>query len=539
MPAKFTNHIREFVANSFIASIDSGKLTEWTTNTSYTIGQKVSANGNIYVCNKTGQSGAIMPSHISDQADDGSTGWIYVESLRTDKLFEGNLYLGIGRQSEWTDPLNPSDVHAIDSEEADVVNSLITLKKIGPNDTKACVAKNLWTSGTVYSQYDDGKEFDEYVSPFYVITDDLRIYKCLDNNSGAQSTSKPSAVQTSPFRLSMDGYVWKFMGVVDSADASIFMTDDFAPVNIVKSANENAEQWAVQNDAKDHTNSVSGWVIQRAVGAFDATPSVTVQGVGSNGAAAAFVNANVLRQVYVSNPGKDYVKASTFAIVKNGSPAGSGAVASLTINPTSGAITGVNLTNNGTGYSSGAVAVAVGTAKTGQTITPAVFTVNVDSGTGAVESINITSAGANYASAQLFIIPGTAGAVATPIMAPVNGHGSNIIKELGASTVMVSMKLTNSASDAGYMLVDAGSDFHQVCIVTDVIDKLTNTYASGNMLLGPLHPDYASTNNENISLVSYKAKAKVGTGTVLYINNIKKVVRNTDQEEDIKVAITL
>lgn len=538
MPAKFTNHIREFIASSLISNISSGRLVEWAANTSYNVGQRVSANGNIYVCYQSGTSGTVLPSHISDKAVDGSTGWVYVETQRIDKLFEGNMYLAIGKTSEWADPLVPDGILAIDSEETSVINNMITLKKINPNDAKACVTKNLWTTGAVYSQYDDEKEVDAYVQPFYVITDDLRVYKCLDNNGGVQSTSKPAAVQTNPFRMSSDGYIWKFIGTINASNANLFMTDEFAPVNVVKSAIEDPEQWAVQNDAADHTNSISAWVVRNKIGAFDQTPNVVVIGAGTNSTAAANVTANDLTQVYVNNPGKDYVKASTHAIVKNGSPAGSGAVATAAVNGTTGAINSISVTGGGSGYTTGAVAVLVGVPKAGQVITPAVLEVNVSSGT--VSSINVTTAGLNYASATVYVIPGTAGAVATPVMAPVNGHGSNIIKELGASTVMIGMKMTNVSTDAGYALTGVGSDFHQVSIITDVVDKITGKFATSGMIMGPLHPDYALTTNENpANGGTYKSKVKAGSGTILYINNNKKVVRSEDQEEDIKVAITL
>lgn len=64
---------------------------------------------------------------------------------------------------------------------------------------------------------------------FYVVTDDYNIYKCLDNNLGAQSTVKPVDVSAEPFTLS-DGYIWKYMGSVPAGLRNKFFTFNQMPV---------------------------------------------------------------------------------------------------------------------------------------------------------------------------------------------------------------------------------------------------------------------------------------------------------------------
>jgi hypothetical protein len=64
---------------------------------------------------------------------------------------------------------------------------------------------------------------------FYVLTEDYNVYKCLDNNNNARSTSKPLGTSTSPI-TSADGYVWKFMYTVPINLRNKFLSEDQMPV---------------------------------------------------------------------------------------------------------------------------------------------------------------------------------------------------------------------------------------------------------------------------------------------------------------------
>lgn len=526
MPAKFTSHIREFIASAFLSAIEGTGVTPWVTGTSYAIGQKVSNSGNVYVAAGSGFAGAASPTHTAGSASDGSIDWIYVETAASDKLFEGNMFIGIGKQTDWPDPLVPPNIDVIDSVETAALKNVVTYKSIRSSNMKVCAIKTLWTPGTVYDQYDTNFELTDYINPFFVITSGNRIYKCLDNNSGVVSTSEPTSVLTTPFRT-IDGYVWKFMGNVNSNDAAVFMTEDFMPVSVRKAEVEDPEQWAVQQTAQ--RDSISTWKIARSTGSFTDTPLATVSGVGTGATAGAVKVGPTLTQVYAINPGSNYVESSTYAIVKNGAVSGSGATATATIDA-GGVITAISVDTSGSDYTSGAVAVIVGVAQTGETLVHATGLAVTVSG-GNVTGVTFASGGSKYASATIYIIPGTAGAVALPVMAPSAGHGLNIVSELAASTVMVSTKLTNTVNDTGYFLIDAGSEFHQIVLVTDVLNHDNSLYATNDLYIGESHPSYAAP--------GLLKKAKAGSGVVLYINNVKTVTRSADQEEDIKVAITL
>lgn len=89
--------------------------------------------------------------------------------------------------------------------------------------------------------------------PFYVVTDDLNVYKCLENNSGAVSTTKPTSTSTAdgtPAALA-DGYIWKYMFTISAADAEKFVSSNWIPVKTLTS-DDGSLQWDVQTNNTVH-----------------------------------------------------------------------------------------------------------------------------------------------------------------------------------------------------------------------------------------------------------------------------------------------
>lgn len=64
---------------------------------------------------------------------------------------------------------------------------------------------------------------------FYVMTDEHRVYSCIDNNNGGTSTVKPIGTTVDPIP-SADGYIWKYMYTVPIALRVKFLTEDYLPV---------------------------------------------------------------------------------------------------------------------------------------------------------------------------------------------------------------------------------------------------------------------------------------------------------------------
>lgn len=128
----------------------------------------------------------------------------------------------------------------------------------------------------------------------YVLTDEYNVYKCLDNNNNAVSTYKPIGTVVDPV-IMPDGYMWKYLYSIPIALRNKFLTDVYMPI--------------------------------------------------VNALRAQFYSDGELLNIVVENPGQNYTTASI-------SVAGDGYRASDPL-----LLTGVNITNPGTGYVNGATCV--------------------------------------------------------------------------------------------------------------------------------------------------------------------------------------
>lgn len=162
-----------------------------------------------------------------------------------------NVYLTIGRCVKWTNDSSPFSANTSPATFYDVWNNMVGAKKVSGNDIRHVIPRFNWTSGTKYVAYDqnmDSKQLKSANSKFYVVTDEWNVYKCLANNYGAYSNSKPSATITDSDFQTDDGYIWKFMYQISAEERQRFVTEDFIPVKTV-AINDSTLQWQVQNNA--------------------------------------------------------------------------------------------------------------------------------------------------------------------------------------------------------------------------------------------------------------------------------------------------
>lgn len=146
------------------------------------------------------------------------------ESLRDegDRFF---LFVGNPRQDASASPEYDSDFYAT----TEPWRNMMFGKRIGQDDTRYMTRKIEWAAGKRFSAYDH-KDPNLEFKEFYAIVDRTRVYKCINNAGGKASTIKPtSTVPGIPFRLS-DGYVWLYMYSLTSSEYNKFQTDAYMPV---------------------------------------------------------------------------------------------------------------------------------------------------------------------------------------------------------------------------------------------------------------------------------------------------------------------
>lgn len=117
------------------------------------------------------------------------------------------------------------------------------------------------------------------VQPYYVITDDLQVYACMNNNNMGLSTIKPTHTTTNESDSGTsyaDGYSWKYLYKVTQNEAEKFMTANWFPVKNL-SENDSSDNWSIQNNTFSN-NRIHGYDIPYALNATTLMCKVRVNG---------------------------------------------------------------------------------------------------------------------------------------------------------------------------------------------------------------------------------------------------------------------
>lgn len=239
------------------------------------------------------------------------------------KMFKDALsdptYLAVGRTTPWeptdlsvgADDLHPPIPGTSGFDSFVTYNQSIGAKRFNPVDCSQAIRRINWETGIVYDKY-DYKDHELISRDFYVLVfdkfsvDHLNVYKCLDNNSGAASTVRPSGSSTSPITTS-DGYVWKFMMKIDPLKFQKFATSKFIPVSDA-TLGDGSLQEAVQSAAIEGT--IDSITITNGGTGYSVSPSITIVGDGVGASATAVVSSGVITSITITNRGSGYTYAN-------------------------------------------------------------------------------------------------------------------------------------------------------------------------------------------------------------------------------------
>ena len=217
------------------------------------------------------------------------------------------MYLFIGKNTEFPDDnAPPTPVNSTANVEYTPWRDMYAAKRITTADVTHAVPRHDWTSGTVYTYYDDADTNLIESDSFFVITEDYNVYKCLWNADSAASTTKPTGVSTSPFTTA-DGYIWKYMYTVTTAKALKFLTNDYIPVQQLE-GDDGTDQWDVQTAAVD--GGVHVVRVTAGGSAYGSAPAVTITGDGTGATANSTITAGAVTAVTITNAGTGYTRAT-------------------------------------------------------------------------------------------------------------------------------------------------------------------------------------------------------------------------------------
>ena len=251
-------------------------------------------------------------------------------------------YIAVGRSQQWQPETNADNAIIPTATEREERKFRYDMQSVKSAEAASFVIPLYdWSANTTYQAYNDNVEGQPSQS-YYVRTEDNNVYICIRTGKNVQggvqiSTVKPSHVNTT-LPIEVDGYVWKFLYTISTADANKFLTSAFMPVKFVDSADAlspDFQQYNVQNAAI--AGQIVGYRVTEAGGVYSSAPTLTVVGNGSNAKARAILNAtggiaavevgDSANAPLLSNMGSGYDYANV--VIGAGSLAGGGTVAKV------------------------------------------------------------------------------------------------------------------------------------------------------------------------------------------------------------------
>jgi len=226
----------------------------------------------------------------------------------TDADVQGN---NINEGTDTTPPTPNDDI----STEFYSYDELLGSKKIASSDVSHVVQKRTWTTGTTYDMYEHNISSTNaaqsgatniYDSTFYVINSANAVYKCIENDGATASTSEPTSTATAIFATA-DGYRWKYMYSLTTAQATNFTSTDFIPVSTDSTVAAAAVDGAL--DTILVVAAGSGYTLSSGT----TISAIPIRGDGSGGVASVTISSGAIASATVTTAGTGY----TYAYIRN------------------------------------------------------------------------------------------------------------------------------------------------------------------------------------------------------------------------------
>ena len=264
-------------------------------------------------------------------------------------------YLFVGRSHSWasdvdaqgntiaegTDASPPTPNDDVASEFYNY-DDMLGAKLIASTDVTHCIPRRNWTTGTTYDRYEHNISASNtaasgatnlFDSSFVVMNSVYAVYKVIDNDGATASTVEPTSTSNSIFTTS-DGYKWKYMYSLTSAETLNFMSTDFMHVST-----DSTVSAAAVDGALDTIEIVAGGSSYNTSSGTTIT-AIPIRGDGSSGVASVVISSGAVVTATVTTAGTGYtfayIRSADIIAATNAGGSGSGANLNVIIPPKGG-----------------------------------------------------------------------------------------------------------------------------------------------------------------------------------------------------------
>ena len=264
-------------------------------------------------------------------------------------------YLFIGRAHSWasdadaqgntiaegTDASPPTPNDDVTSEFYNW-DDMLGAKLIASSDVSYVIPRRNWTTGTTYDMYEHNISSSNasasgatnlWDSSFVVMNSAYAVYKCIENDGATASTVEPTSTSNSIFSTA-DGYRWKYMYSLTSAETLNFMSTDF-----IHASTDSTVSTAAVDGALDTALVVAGGS-SYSLSTGSTISAIPIRGDGSSGVASVVIASGAVASVSITTAGTGYTYAyitnADIIAATNAGGAGSGANINVIIPPKGG-----------------------------------------------------------------------------------------------------------------------------------------------------------------------------------------------------------
>lgn len=367
-----------------------------------------------------------------------------VETYYTKNLVNGDFWIFLSHGNELRAPTSAN----ADKNSTKFLERAIAAVRLYPQDYSFMIPIRFWQQNSVYVEYDDEVVLERL--PYFVAVEpeiesgNYHVFKCISNNYSAKSLEKPTFNQNiaSGIYEGGDGYIWKYMTSIPYIEYRKFSARGFMPVFRNRLAEDISNTGIYNIKVQNRLDNFRYELFSGEVESVDATTNtVLISSIRRLSGSDGTVSNNQILDFQI----EDFYANRLFRVNSSmtNSIMGSRSYKILSSGVTQSLKRFVKLTsvqdiNAGDPFEISPEIIVKGDG-TGATAIP-IFEQD------RITSVRMLNYGNNYKNATASIVPpkfgfsadkGAIEAILRPILSPIGGHGSNVVRELNSKAISV------------------------------------------------------------------------------------------------------